>query len=237
MSNIKAFILAAGKGERMNSLTMETPKPLVKIGTLTILESIIRFLHENLITDIHVITGYKKEKFESDYLKKYNLKFIYNPDFDISNNISSIYHAKDFLDRMIVIEGDIFFDNSVKFNLELESSYSYYLTEKVDNSKEWIVSFDDFITNTEKKGGSGYRIYGVSYWTKEDAIKLRDFVIYEFEQNKNFEIYWDEIVLDLYLKKFAIQTFEIPKDFLFEIDTDEDYKLLNFIVEKKNEIF
>ncbi len=235
MDNIKAFILAAGKGERMKNLTIDTPKTLVKIGQITILESIVKFLHDMSIMDIYVITGYQKEKFESKNLKRYNLKYIYNQDYSKANNISSLYFARDFLDRMLIIEGDIFFDNNINFRLPTDSKYSFYLTGGVENSREWIVNFDKFINSVQKEGGTGQRIFGVSYWTKQDAIKIKKLITEEYENN-NLGIYWDEIVLDLYLDQFKIKTLQIPNDFLIEVDTEREHSILIENMEKKNEI-
>jgi L-glutamine-phosphate cytidylyltransferase len=236
MKTIRAFILAAGKGKRLNLLTKETPKPLVKIGSITIIESIIKFLHSNSITDIYVITGYKREKFDSELVAKYDLKLIYNPDYESTNNISSIYHARDFLDRMLIIEGDIFFDNSIQFKINTNSAYSFYLTEMVADSKEWIVTVNKFIKHTNIQGGNGNRIYGISFWTSQDAQRLRELLVYEYKTKKNTSIYWDNIVLDIYLNQFNLKVKKIPKNTIYEIDTEQEYNTLINLLERKNEI-
>lgn len=62
MSKItKAVILAAGRGTRMGDLTDELPKPMVEVKGRPILESIIRGLVGNGVTDILVVVGWKKE--------------------------------------------------------------------------------------------------------------------------------------------------------------------------------
>lgn len=62
MSKItKAAILAAGRGTRMKELTDELPKPMVEVKGTPILESIVRGLVANGITDILVVVGYRKE--------------------------------------------------------------------------------------------------------------------------------------------------------------------------------
>ena len=53
-----AIIMAAGMGTRMRPLTNETPKPLVKVNGIRMIESIIQALHQENITDITVVTGY-----------------------------------------------------------------------------------------------------------------------------------------------------------------------------------
>jgi NDP-sugar pyrophosphorylase family protein len=62
MSDIqKAVILAAGRGTRMKELTDDIPKPMVKVKGTPILESIVRGLVSNGITEVLIVVGYRKE--------------------------------------------------------------------------------------------------------------------------------------------------------------------------------
>ena len=82
-----AVIMAAGFGSRFVPLSFETPKGLLKVFDEPMVERQIKQLHEAGISDITVIVGYMKEKFE--YLTdKYDCRLIYNPDFETKNNIS-----------------------------------------------------------------------------------------------------------------------------------------------------
>ena len=53
----RAIIMAAGKGKRMQPLTLETPKPLIKVNGVRMIDTIIRGLHANGITEIYVVVG------------------------------------------------------------------------------------------------------------------------------------------------------------------------------------
>ena len=87
----RAIIMAAGFGSRMSPLTLETPKPLVKVNGTRMIDTVIRGLHENGIYEIYVVVGYLKEQFY-DLEKEYEgLKVIENPYYDTCNNISSLY--------------------------------------------------------------------------------------------------------------------------------------------------
>ncbi|EGP66078.1 hypothetical protein HMPREF9182_1116 [Streptococcus sp. oral taxon 056 str. F0418] len=68
---MRAIILAAGMGTRLQPITLNTPKSLIKIEEETLIERQIRFLRERGVEEIIVITGYLAEKFE--FLKK-NIK-------------------------------------------------------------------------------------------------------------------------------------------------------------------
>jgi dTDP-glucose pyrophosphorylase len=57
----KAVILAAGRGTRMGNLTDDIPKPMMKVKGTPILESILRGLVANGISEVMIIVGYRKE--------------------------------------------------------------------------------------------------------------------------------------------------------------------------------
>ena len=61
----RAIIVAAGRGTRMYPVTCKTPKPLVRVGGVRMIDTIIRGLEENGISEIHIVVGYLKEQFES----------------------------------------------------------------------------------------------------------------------------------------------------------------------------
>ena len=53
----RAIIMAAGFGSRMSPLTLETPKPLVKVNGTRMIDTVICGLHENGIYEIYVVVG------------------------------------------------------------------------------------------------------------------------------------------------------------------------------------
>ena len=59
----RAVILAAGYGNRMKPVTLETPKPLVKVNGIRMIDTAIEALHYNGIYEIYVVVGYLKEQF------------------------------------------------------------------------------------------------------------------------------------------------------------------------------
>ena len=61
---MRAILLAAGMGTRLRPLTLETPKPLIKVNGESIIERQIKCLKEIGIDEIIVVTGYLHEKFD-----------------------------------------------------------------------------------------------------------------------------------------------------------------------------
>ena len=89
----RAIIMAAGIGKRMQPVTLYTPKPLVKVNGVRMIDTVIKGLHANGISEIYVVVGYLKEKFGCLKAEYPELTLIENPYYDTCNNISSLYVA------------------------------------------------------------------------------------------------------------------------------------------------
>ena len=59
----RAIVMAAGLGKRLHPVTLQIPKPLVEVNGVRIIDTIIRSLRKNNITEIYVVAGYLQEKF------------------------------------------------------------------------------------------------------------------------------------------------------------------------------
>lgn len=225
----RAIILAAGFGSRLLPLTEVTPKPLINVNGKVIIERMIEALKENGIEEINIVVGYKKEKFE--YLKdKYsNIRFIENKYYDTSNNISSIYAARDVLKNVIILEADILIYNSAVLNSKFEKSG--YNCVYMDNgtAKEWGLKVENnTIINCDKTGGkNNWQLYGISRWDEENGNKLKEHVKIEFESNKESQLYWDDIALIKYPNEYNLGIYEMQKNDVIEIDTLEELKSID----------
>ena len=106
---MKAIILAAGRGSRMKTLTDDRPKCLVKLRGRTLLDWQLQALREAGITEIAIVTGYRRE-----LLVNYNLIEFNNPRWAQTNMVSSLACAHEWLELepCIVSYSDIFFEAS-----------------------------------------------------------------------------------------------------------------------------
>ena len=109
---MKAVILAAGIASRLRPLTDNTPKCLLKVGDKNILELTMDNILANNITEIIIVTGYLQQQIKDFIAKKYsqiNVTYIYNNVYDSTNNIYSLWMAKDYLlgDEMLLMDSDI----------------------------------------------------------------------------------------------------------------------------------
>lgn len=223
-----AIIMAAGLGTRMRPLTNEIPKPLVKVNGKRMIETIIQGLNKNRITDITIVTGYLADKF--DYLaNKYSgIKLINNPYYQKYNNLSSLYVARNELKNTIILDGDQLINNLNVLDPQFDKSgyAGSWVNEWTD---EWIMHPDDNgrVVSCDRDGGQeGYRLYSVSKWTAEDSKKLRKLVEKEF-QAKNYDIYWDDVVMFKYPDKFDLFVHQVDPDDIVEIDSLDELKTID----------
>ena len=215
----RAIIMAAGMGSRLRPATDDTPKPMVKVNGVRMIDTVIDALHANGINEIHIVTGYLAKKF-SEVKKKYpDVDILYNPYYETRNNISSMYVAREYLENAICVDGD-----QIIYNPDILSPYFEYSgyagSELHGYTDEWVMQTDaeGIVTSASVGGDHGWQLFGVSRWSAEDGRKLRQYVEEEYIQKKNYDIWWDNIALFIHPEDFKLKVSRISKTDLKEID-------------------
>ena len=121
-----ALILCAGYGKRLNPLTLEDPKPLLKINEITLLENCINLIKSLGLKKVIINTFYLKEKIE---------KFIRSKNFDL--DIKIIDDGK----KILNTGGGI-------LNMINSSNESDFLTLNPDTV--WNKNYEETIKDMEK---------------------------------------------------------------------------------------
>lgn len=216
----RAIIMAAGLGNRMHPITLTTPKPLVKVNGVRMIDTVIQGLHQNGIHEIYVVVGYLKEQFVELEKEYPGLTLLENPYFDTCNNISSLYVARDHIENAIILDGDQIIYNPAILSPEFErSGYNSVWTDEVTD--EWLQTVENgIVTSCSRTGGKGgWQLYSISRWTAEDGKKLKHHLEEEFEQKKNRQIYWDDVAMFCHSEDYQLGIWPMSAEDVIEVDT------------------
>lgn len=215
----RAIIMAAGLGNRMHPVTLTTPKPLVKVNGVRMIDTVIDGLRQNGIFEIYVVVGYLKEQF-GELKKKYpDLELIENPYYATCNNISSLYVAREHLENAMILDGDqIIYDPSILSPEFERSGYNSVWTDA--ETDEWLQTVENgIVTSCSRMGGKGgWQLYSISRWSAEDGKKLKRHLEIEFEQKKNRQIYWDDVAMFCYPEEYQLGIRPMKKNDIIEVD-------------------
>ena len=127
------IILAAGKGNNLQPLTLKYAKTSYKLDeNTTVLQRMVRSIrHADKNAEIVVVIGYKAEEIKKE-LDGENVRFVMNPFYEVTNSISSVWFARDYLERenVAIVHGDaVFSDEIVKSYLTVPTDHPYVLVD------------------------------------------------------------------------------------------------------------
>lgn len=224
----RAVFIAAGFGSRMVPITLNTPKPLVRVKGVRIIDHLIDACLAVGIEEIYIVRGYLAEQFDQLLYKYPMIKFLENPVYNEANNISSALVAGSFLSNAYVFEADLLISNPA-----IITRYHYtsdFLAIKKDRTDDWCFAVKDGIIKEEKVGGEGDNIWqmvGISYWDAEDGVKLATDIADVYSEPGGKERYWEQVPLVYRKKNYAVEVRECHDEDIIEIDTFNELKQID----------
>lgn len=232
----RAVIMAAGFGSRLMPVTKETPKPLIKVNGVRMIDSVIKALHKNGVNEIYIVVGYLKEKFDVLKREYSGIELIENPYYDTCNNISSLYVAREHLENSLILDGDqIIYNDDVLSPYFEKSGYNSVWTD--GETDEWLQQVENGkVVSCSRTGGKrGWQLFSISRWSEKDGKKLKRHLELEFENKQNRGIYWDDVVMFNHFDEYDLTVRPMNYGDVIEIDSLDDLMKLDLSYKKIKE--
>ena len=221
-----ALILCAGFGRRLNPITLNTPKPLIKLKDITVLETCINLIEKLGIRKIIINTFYLREQISS-FLKKKNFKsevVIIDDGKDIldtGGGIKNMLNHSDESDFLIFNPDTLWQKNYFEEIMEMEKLYFFKKKKNILLLTNKKLSFDKNLNGDfDLENDLISKIYNREFiYTGCQILNKELFIKYEV---KNFSIVqlWNDLI-----KKKKLYGFESNNDFYHLTDLKTFKKL------------
>lgn len=219
----RAVFLAAGFGSRLAPITLNTPKPLVRVHGRRIIDSLLDACLAAGIKEIYLVRGYLAEQFDQLLYQYPMIRFLENPGYNEANNISSALCARRLLSNAYVLEADL-----VLSNPQLIRPYQYasnFLAVPKERTDDWCFEVEDGIITEEKIGGEHcWQMVGISYWDGPDGRKLERDLAEVYQQPGGRERYWEQVPLVFRRENYRVAVRPCRDGDVTEIDTFRELK-------------
>jgi CTP:phosphocholine cytidylyltransferase-like protein len=227
----RAIFIAAGFGSRMVPITLNTPKPLVRVRGVRIIDTLLDAVIAAGIEEILIVRGYQWEQFDQLLYKYPGISFFKNPKYDKTNNVSSALCVRDYFSNAYVFESDLLLRNP-----GLITKYQYasnYLGVPVEATDDWcLTTTGGRVTRFAQGGRNCYHMFGVSWWSGSDGEKLADHLKRAYEMPGGRDKLWDYTPLEFFHDEYQVEVRECSFEDITEIDSfaelqelDETYRV------------
>ena len=223
----RAILLAAGFGSRMVPLTFNTPKPLVRVHGVRMIDTLLDAVVAAGIEEIIIVRGYLAEQFDQLLYKYPNIKFVENVAYNDANNISSAQCVRYMFKNAYVLEADL-----VLSNPKIITKYQYesnILGIPVEVTDDWCLYTDtDGYVKEEVVGGRNcHQMVGISYWDAEAGARLANDIDEVYKSPGGKERYWEQVAFVYKKENYKVKVRECTADDIVEIDTYNELKKID----------
>ena len=186
----QAVILAAGFGMRMIPINSQTPKALIEVHGQALIERIIEQLHSVGITEITIVVGFMKEKFDF-LIDKYGVELLVNNEYAAKNNLHSLALAADKIENAYIIPGDLWCAENPFRRYEL---YSWYMvSDKKDANSDILVNRKTELVSAGKNS-HGNSMIGIAYLAGREAAVVAQGLKARDNESKYYDKFWEAVL-------------------------------------------
>lgn len=250
---MKALILAAGMGRRLAEYTNNNTKCMVEVDGIKLIDRTIQSIKMANIREVVIVAGYKGENLEEYIRSKYKndkdtrFTFIYNKDYEKTNNIYSLYLARDILinDDVVLFESDLIYEPQLikrliddrRTNIALIAKYKSWMdgTVVTCDSNWHITEFIDKKNFDQSQKESYYKTVNIYKFSKEFSSELYVPYLEDFMRREGVNNYYETALKDVVLNnRGALEGLEIGNTKWYEIDNSHDLNIAESLFSAKN---
>jgi len=233
MKNV--IILSAGIGSRLRPLTLNLPKTCIAVGQKTIITRLVSQIRssdtEHIIT---IVIGYLGHKVKEELSETFsNIKFVYNADYESTNNLYSCMLALQGISHgeVVIINGDCVYDDEIVTTMlsSKESAIAVDSSSYFDESMKVRVLDNSVkrISKNIKKGANVFTSIDLYYFTENDWKSLLEIMEKICASGTLGE--WTEVAIDRLTKLQNVGVIDFANKNWVEVDNLEDLDKANNI--------
>ena len=152
--NLKAMVMAAGMGSRLEPITLKLPKPLIPVMNRPLMDIILSQLHNIGVNEVISNTYYLANQIIDRYKSnKLGIKFNYIKETELSGTAGGVKKCQFFFDEgedFIVISGDVLTTADIKEGIEIHKKSGAIATIGVKQVPHELVSHFGVVVTDEK---------------------------------------------------------------------------------------
>lgn len=152
---IKAMVMAAGMGSRLEPITLRFPKPLIPVMNMPLMDIILSQLHSIGVNEVISNTYYLADQIIDRYTNnKLGIKFSSIKETELSGTAGGVKKCQFFFDKgedFVVMSGDILTTADIKKGIEIHKTSGAIATIGVKQVPHEQVSHFGVVV-TDKKG-------------------------------------------------------------------------------------
>lgn len=223
------IILAAGKGSNLQPLTLNYPKTSFRLDeNTTVLQRMVRTIRKHdKDAEIVVVLGYLADKVKES-LSEENCKFVLNPFYEVTNSISSLWFARQYLERenVTIVHGDVVYGNEIIENYLVKSTdYPYVLTDSsciMAGNYNAVIRDNQILVMSKKLENVSAKYCCM---TKLDAVSsrlMKQEIDSMIKNNMYGQFFEDSLVQMIMFNDFQLFSEDIAGKSWSEVDTVDD---------------
>lgn len=235
---MQAIILAAGMGKRLGEYTHDNTKCMLEVNGIRLIDRALAALKEVNVSKIVLVVGYKGQNVKDYVGTDYNgipIVYVENPIYDKTNNIYSLYLAKDYLlsEDTLLLESDIIFASSVLKKIVENENPNLALVDKFESWMDGTVvtlDQDQKITRFIDKSGfdfseihNYYKTVNIYKFSKEFSAKYYVPFLTAYSTALGDNEYYEQVLrVILHLRNAPLKALPLSGDLWYEIDDVQD---------------